>query len=272
MTESRVPSPESRLTLRLPPPAFRLPLVTAAVFVAALPLLAQNRGAQLVRQPKPVYPETLAKGLRQGNVVLIGRVDPSGKVQDTKLLTTSHLDFVEPALKAVRDWEFKPATRNGRPISIAANIALRFRQEGAQRGTIPRPTLGDLAVFPAGDAGAATGPEGFPIHAGVDPRLRAEAVLDVTPSDKPHSYPVKVQAVSPAGKRFTVYESSVPVAARAIEARIPFSVKIPPDWEDGVWLLRFTVDGTDAGGGQFWLARDPSTYDFVTALKNRRVN
>ena len=242
------------------------------LFTIAAPLLGQTRGAQLVRQPKPVYPENLAKALRQGNVVLIGRVDPSGTIQDCKLLTASHPDFVEPALKAVRDWKFKPATRNGRPISIAANIALRFRQEGPQRGTIARPTLGDLAVFPANDAGAATGPEGFPIRSGGDPRLRAEAVLDVTPSEKPHSYPVKAQAISPSGKRFTVYESSAPVAAKAIEARIPFSVKIPPDWEDGVWLLRFTVDGTDAGGGQFWLAKDPATFDFVAALKNRPIN
>jgi len=50
------------------------------------------------------------------------------------------------------------------------------------------------------------------------------------------------------------------------------SAKIAPDWEDGVWLVRFTVDGTDAGGGQFWLAKDPKTFDFVTALKKRSVN
>jgi TonB family protein len=235
-------------------------------------LLAQTRGAELVKQPKPDYPETLAKAMRQGNVVLIGRVDTSGKVQDTKLLTTSHPDFVEPAMKAVRGWQFRPALRDGKPITIAANIALRFRQESKQRGMIARPTLGDLAIFPAGDAGAAIAPEGFPIHAGADPRLRAEAVLDVTPSDKPHSYPVKAQAISPGGRRFTLYESSVPVPANTAEARIPFSAKIAPDWEDGVWLVRFTVDGTDAGGGQFWLAKDPKTFDFVSALQKRIVN
>jgi hypothetical protein len=27
------------------------------------------------------------------------------------------------------------------------------------------------------------------------------------------------------------------------------------------------VDGKDAGGGQFWLARDPSRFDFAAALR-----
>ena len=45
--------------------------------------------------------------------------------------------------------------------------------------------------------------------------------------------------------------------------RFPVVVKIGDDWEDGVWALRFTVDDKIAGGGQFWLARDPSTFHFV---------
>lgn len=259
--------------IRLTPYALRFTaLLSFALFGLAAVTQAQTKGAELVRQPKPVYPETLAKALRQGNVNLIGRIDPSGKVQDVKLVATNHPDFVAPALKAVHDWQFRPASRDGRPVQIAANIALRFRLQNEQRGTIARPTLGDLAVFPADAAGNRIAPEGFPLRRGTDPRLRTEAILDVTPSSKSHSYPIKVVAVSPAGRRIAVYDSSIPVAPRKSEARIPFSVKIAPDWEDGVWLLRFTVDGSDAGGGQFWLARDPGTFDFATALKKRIVN
>jgi TonB family protein len=214
----------------------------------------------------------LSKALRQGNVNLIGRIDATGKVQDARLIATSHPDFVAPALKAVRDWQFRPASRDGRPVQIAANIALRFRLQNPQRGTIPHPMLGDLAIYPGDGAGTRTSPEGFPLRRGADPRLRAEAILDVTPSEKSHSYPVKVVAVSPGGRRVPVYETSVAVAPRASEAKIPFSVKIAPDWEDGVWLLRFTVDGSDAGGGQFWLAKEPNTFDFASALKKRVVN
>ncbi len=257
----------------LPSYAFRLPAVLVALlFSGSSTLLGQTKGAELVRQPKPVYPETLSKALRQGDVDLIGRIDTFGKVQDIKLVATSHPDFVDPAIKAVREWQFRPAARGGRPIPVAANIALRFRQDGANRGAIVRPILGDLAVFPADDAGNRAAPEGFPVRKGGDPRLRAEAILDVTPSPKPHAYPMKVQAVSPGGRRVDVYQASVSAAAQAGEIRVPFSVRIGPDWEDGVWLLRFTVDGADAGGGQFWLAKDPTTFDFASALKKRVVN
>jgi hypothetical protein len=41
------------------------------------------------------------------------------------------------------------------------------------------------------------------------------------------------------------------------------------DWEEGVWTLRFLADGREAGGGQFWVARDPSRFDFAAALRKR---
>lgn len=245
------------------------PALTAVLLLSASQVLAQNRGAQLTKQPKPVYPEDMSKGLRQGNVLLTGRIDTHGKIQDLKVVATSHEKFAEPAMAAVRSWEFRPATRDGKPVDIAANIGVRFRLESDKRGEIPRPTLGDLAVFPADAAGNRSGPEGFPIKKGSDPRLRAEAVLDVSPQEKPRTLTVVAQAVSPGHRTVKLYEGSVVVPAKAKEVKIPISAKIEPDWEDGVWLLRFTVDKAEAGGGQFWLARDPARFDFAAALARR---
>ena len=41
------------------------------------------------------------------------------------------------------------------------------------------------------------------------------------------------------------------------------------DWEEGVWTLRFLADRKDAGGGLFWVARDPSRFDFAAALRKQ---
>src|SRR5207247_2640316 len=49
----------------------------------------------------------------------------------------------------------------------------------------------------------------------------------------------------------------------ASEVKIPFTTPVGIDWEDGVWLLRFIADKTEAGGGQFWVAVDPDHYQFV---------
>jgi protein TonB len=228
---------------------------------------AQTTGAKLIRQPKPIYPEGANQGQRQGNVNLIGRIDENGKVTDIRLAGATLEAFIDPAVAAVNTWEFKPATRAGKPIDIAANIALRFRLEGDKRGEIPSPMLGDLAIFPADAAGKATGPDGYPIHRGVDGRLRAEAVLDVAPDTKPRSLNLSVTALSPTGKKVLFLEDVLQVKPGAKEVKIPFTEVIRPDWEDGVWLVRFVVNNADAGGGQFWLAGDPEHYHFVVSGK-----
>jgi hypothetical protein len=143
------------------------------------------------------------------------------------------------------------------------NVAVRFRIEGEKRGKLEAPILGDVAISPADASGQKSAPEGFPIRRGQDPALRAETLLDVPPSAEDRTLTVKAEAVSPKGKRVPVFLPPVAVPAKAAEVRIPVVAPIGSDWEDGVWMLRFTVNGAGVGGGQFWLAADPSKFSFV---------
>jgi hypothetical protein len=238
-------------------------LPALALFLFSTAAAAQTAGAQIVRQPKPVYPDGASKGLRQGNVNLIGRIDTKGRVQDLRYVGSTLEAFIDPARAAVKTWEFRPAVSAGKPIEIAANLALRFRLQGEKHGEIPSPMLGDLAVFPADAAGKATAPDGFPLHRGADPKIRIEAVLDVAPDAKPRTFPVTVEALSPLGNNVIVFQQNVSVKPKAAEAKIQFSAPVASNWDDGVWLLRFVVDKAEAGGGQFWLAVDPENYPFV---------
>jgi TonB family protein len=223
--------------------------------------------AEVQKYQEAVYPEALLKGQQQGNVLLIGRIDREGNVQNLRMISASSQGFVEPALAAVRAWRFKPATRDGKPIDIAANVGVRFRLKSDKRGVIPQPILGDLPVFPADASGNKSAPEGFPVRLGVDPKVRAEAVLDVQPQPKARTIRVRVEATSPAGKPYILFESPFSVAAKATEVRVPMVASVGVDWPEGVWILRYLADGKDAGGGQFWLARDPSRFDFAAALR-----
>jgi TonB family protein len=223
--------------------------------------------AEVQKYQEAVYPEALLKGQQQGNVLLIGRIDREGNVQNLRMISASFQGFVEPALAAVRAWRFKPATRDGKPIDIAANVGVRFRLKSEKRGVIPQPILGDLPVFPADASGNKSAPEGFPVRLGVDPKVRAEAVLDVEPQPKARTIRVRVEATSPAGKPYILFESPISVAAKATEARIPMVASVGADWPEGVWILRYLADGKDAGAGQFWVARDPSRFDFAAALR-----
>jgi TonB family protein len=238
-----------------------------AVLVAALPLAsragAQTREAVRTRYQAPVYPENLLKSERQGNVLLVGRIDALGHVADLHVVATTHTDFVRPAAEAVAAWQFNPATRDGLPVEIFANIGVRFRLQGEKRGLIPAPILGDIAISPADESGKATAPEGFPIRRGKDKALRAEAQLDLPPNIQSRTLAVRVEATAPSGKRIAIFQPPVAVPPRATEVRIPVVAKVGPDWEEGVWMLRFTVNGAGAGAGQFWLASDPAHFSFV---------
>ena len=266
------------MTERSPVPGvLRLRRLLFLLFLTTLPVQAQTSGAQLTKEVKPVYPETLEKSGKQGNVLLIARIDKGGRLQDVRPLATSDELFVGPAVAAVKTWQFRPARRNGQPIEIAANIGVRFRLKNERRGEIPRPMLSNLAIFPADAAGKKSGEEGFPIRRGADERLRAEAVLDVAPHDHQHVLSVRAEAYSPKGRRITLFEDSVVARPRQSEVQIPVTAKIGKDWEDGVWMLRFFVTDTDtsggkfwdAGGGQFWLAGDPTRFDFAAAMPKK---
>ena len=74
---------------------------------------------------------------------------------------------------------------------------------------------------------------------------------------------VKVQAVSPSGRKVPIFQPPVAIPALATDVQFPVVAQIGTDWEDGVWLLEIFADGTSAGGGQFWLAKDPAIFAFA---------
>lgn len=239
------------------------PGLLAAALLFAPQARAQDREAVRTKYQEPVYPEALHKADRQGNVLLIGRIDAQGRVEDLHAISASHKDFVQPAMEAVRAWQFRPALRDGKPIEIFANIGVRFRVQGDKRGQIGIPVLGDIAISPADASGKSTAPEGFPIRRGRDPALRAEALLDLPPVAQARTLTVRVEAQSPSGKKIPVFQPPVAVPANATDVRIPVVANIGADWEEGVWMLRFTVNGASVGAGQFWLATDPAHFHFV---------
>jgi len=246
-------------------------LLASIVCAAALAATAsaQTSAFRLEQQPKPIPPENLHKIGKQGNVVLIGRLDPTGRVQNIIPLAATNLGFVESAVAAVDKWKFRPAMRGGRPIDVAVTLGVRFRIDGPKRGDIPRAIIGDLSVFPANASGAASSPDGFPIRRGGDARLRAEIQLDLPLSPKAQSLPVRADALSPTGRRVNLYSGTIAAKPNAQTVPVVFSAPVGPDWEDGIWSLQLFVADTPAGGGQFWLAGNPEKVDFAAmAAKN----
>jgi periplasmic protein TonB len=83
---------------------------------------------QLIREVKPAYTTEAMRARIQGEVELSAIVRPDGSVTDLRVLRS--LDGLfgldEEAIKAARQWRFRPGTRFGQPVSVYVKIAVGF--------------------------------------------------------------------------------------------------------------------------------------------------
>ena len=86
---------------------------------SALPVFA-------AQPAEPVYPDAAKAGGQRGSVVLQVLIGRDGAVQDAKFMQGS-LVFARAAIDAVRQWQFKPYTLNGRAVSVQSTITLNFK-------------------------------------------------------------------------------------------------------------------------------------------------
>lgn len=69
-----------------------------------------------ISQVKPRYPLEMKKAKVTGSVVLLFVLNENGRVEDSRIESSSRPEFEKPALDAVRKWRFKPGTREGKAV------------------------------------------------------------------------------------------------------------------------------------------------------------
>ncbi len=80
------------------------------------------RPPEIVSTSEAVYPMNAVNG---GTVVLAVTVSESGEVQDIKVVRDAP-GFTPSALQAVKQWKFKPARLNGKPVGAVIPVAFSF--------------------------------------------------------------------------------------------------------------------------------------------------
>ncbi len=74
--------------------------------------------AEVTTRVEPEYtPQARAAGL-QGSVILYLIVSPEGELEQAEVIQSLGLGLDERAIEAVKQWRFKPATKNGKPVSV----------------------------------------------------------------------------------------------------------------------------------------------------------
>ena len=118
----------------------RVSLIVAALTVLLVPsrpaqdqkiYTTRDEGVTLPRVIRQVQPQYTSEAMRQmieGEVVLEAVVRSDGKVGDVTVKQS--LDAVygldEQAIKAVKQWEFKPGTKDGKAINVLVDVKMRF--------------------------------------------------------------------------------------------------------------------------------------------------
>lgn len=76
---------------------------------------------------KPVYPSNLRKRNIEGKLIISLRIDKKGQPHDLKINQSSgYQSFDQAALKAVLNWEFKAAEKEGQKVEVLVNLPIRF--------------------------------------------------------------------------------------------------------------------------------------------------
>ncbi len=79
-----------------------------------------------LRKIEPEYSEDARKARFQGTVVVYVEVDTNGKPRNIRIVRSVGMGLDERALEAVRQWLFKPGTKDGKPVVVSANIEVTF--------------------------------------------------------------------------------------------------------------------------------------------------
>lgn len=80
-----------------------------------------------VRDARPHYPASLRGTGTEGAVMLKGRIDTNGNIDELDVVSSAHPDLAIAAVDAVKHWQFDPTLLNCVPIPVAITVTVNFR-------------------------------------------------------------------------------------------------------------------------------------------------
>ncbi|HEV2423672.1 MAG TPA: hypothetical protein VGZ29_02470, partial [Terriglobia bacterium] len=89
------------------------------------------------KKEAPRWPPDLAEHYRNQLVVIYLVIDESGKVRHAKSMESPSAQLIAPLVAALEDWEFRPATLNGRPIAVRALLGVPVSAQPVVQELLP---------------------------------------------------------------------------------------------------------------------------------------
>jgi TonB family protein len=76
---------------------------------------------------EPEYTQAAGRKKIQGTVILYLEVDTTGHPRNIKVKRGLGYGLDEKAVEAVTKWRFRPGTKDGKPVTVAATVEVNFR-------------------------------------------------------------------------------------------------------------------------------------------------
>jgi protein TonB len=85
-----------------------------------------DRIPQPIFRVAPLYPyEMKQKGIN-GYVSILFICDTQGRVKNVRVKSSSHREFEQEAVDALRQWKFEPGTKDGQPVNVRMLVPFKF--------------------------------------------------------------------------------------------------------------------------------------------------
>lgn len=105
-----------------------MPEGLASIMGSESAMVMESAPVLLPGNAQPTYPVTALAGRHQGIVTVRAQVLTSGQVGEIFIKRSSGAPLLDQAAaNTVRSWRFKPARRNGEPVSAWVNIPIEYR-------------------------------------------------------------------------------------------------------------------------------------------------
>jgi TonB family protein len=88
----------------------------------------------VVTRAMPTYPEAAKKDHLEGKVYLNVLVNAKGRVEKVEVLKSDAKIFNEAAITSAKEWTFKPALKDGKPVATWLTIPFQFKLEEGKAG------------------------------------------------------------------------------------------------------------------------------------------
>jgi TonB family protein len=83
---------------------------------------------QIIHSPDPEYTKAALDAHVDGLLALSLVVGSDGKPRDIKVARSLGYGLDETGIEAVRQWRFKPATQDGKPVAVSIVVEVPFRR------------------------------------------------------------------------------------------------------------------------------------------------